>query len=443
MIKNMKKINQFLFLGLALLITWACEKEETKAILNASAAPVVSLSTKSVVLNKDNATQDALTISWATDYGFNASASNTIWIDKKGGNFSKGASITAGSDLKKTFKTSELNAILLGLGFNPGSAGDIDIKVTSSIGSSTVLTSTISTMNATAYLDKLDLSSPWGVVGSATLNGWNGPDLPFYKTDVANVFVAYVTLTDGEIKIRKDNKWDENYGGSNGVLKAGGDNIVVKAGTYKITFNLGALTYKIEKYSWGIVGSAYNNWGATPDAPLMYDPSVDLWTAVVTLLDGEFKIRKDNDWGVNYGGSNGTLKEGGDNIVVKKGTYLVTVDFKTLKYTITKYAPWGIVGDATATGWGDKPDQKFSYDLSTDTWYLNGVVLKDGQIKFRLNDDWGVNYGSAGSVEPDPIAASGALKDGGKNFGVKAGTWNFVLDVKDPNKATYKATKVK
>ena len=439
----MKTFNKIFLFGLAVLFAWGCEKEEERAILSTGAAPVVTLSTKSVVLNKDNATKEALTISWAADYGFSAAATNTILIDKKGGNFSKASSITAGSDLKKTFTTAELNGILLGLGLAPGTPADIEIKITATMGAATVLSSTVNSLTATPYLDKLDLSSTWGVVGSATTNGWDDPDMPFYKTEVPNVFVAYVKLKDGEIKVRENNNWAVNYGGTNGVLKKDGDNIAVKAGTYKITFNPVALTYKVEKYSWGIVGSAFNNWGATPDAPLNYDPSVDLWAGVVTLIDGDIKIRKDNDWGVNYGGSNGTLKENGDNIAVKKGTYLITVDFKTMKYTITKYAPWGIVGDATATGWGEKPDQKFSYDLSTETWYLNNVVLKDGQIKFRLNDDWGVNYGSANSVEPDPIAASGALKDGGKNFGVKAGTWNFVLNVKDPAKPTYKATKVK
>ena len=66
-----------------------------------------------------------------------------------------------------------------------------------------VLTSPLAGLKATAYLDKLDLSSPWGVVGSA-YNDWGAfADAPFYKTGLANVFVSYVTLKDGEYKIRK------------------------------------------------------------------------------------------------------------------------------------------------------------------------------------------------------------------------------------------------
>ncbi|WAC14730.1 SusE domain-containing protein [Dyadobacter pollutisoli] len=350
----MKTLNKIIFLGLTMVVAWGCEKEQDMAILNAGAVPVVKLSSGEVLLDKDKADADVLTVSWDTDFGYQAAASNTILIDKKGADFSKAASISAGSSKSKVFKASELNAILIGLGLTAGTAGEIDIRVTSSIGAATVLTSTPAVLKATAYSVLLDLTSKWGVVGSAA-NDWGAsPDLPFYKTDVANVFVAYVNLIDGEMKFRENNDWAVNYGGANGVLKAGGDNIKITKGSYKITFNPVALTYKIEK--------------------------------------GVF---------------------------------------------------WGIVGDATATGWGDKPDQKFSYNPGSETWYLNNVVLKDGQIKFRLNDDWGANLGSTATAEPDPIAASGALKDGGKNFGVKAGTWNFELNVKDPAKPTYKATKIK
>ena len=54
-------------------------------------------------------------------------------------------------------------------------------------------------------------------------------NLPFYTTATADVYVAYVTLGNGEIKFRKDNLWTENYGdtGADGTLEANGDNIAV------------------------------------------------------------------------------------------------------------------------------------------------------------------------------------------------------------------------
>lgn len=439
----MKTIQKIFLLSLAFVLVLGCKKDEEMAMLDASAVPIVTLSSSNLVLDKEQANAEVLTVSWEKpDYGFAAAPSYTILIDKKGGDFTKAVNVVTGTELKKVFKASELNSILLGFGFLPGTANDIEIKVQTSLGAATVLSSTMSALKATPYSAKLDLSTTWGIVGSAA-NDWGAtPDLPLYKTDEVNVLVAYVTLIDGEIKFRQNNDWTVNLGGTDGILSNGGNNIAVKAGTYKITFNPVALTYKIEKYAWGIVGSAANNWGATPDLPLSYDPTVDLWTGVVDLIDGEIKIRKDNDWGTNYGGTGGVLKDGGDNIVVTKGKYLITVDFKKMTYTITKYAPWGIVGAATVTGWGDKPDQKFTFDLSTETWVLKGVVLTSEQFKFRLNDDWGTNYGTTAATA-QALGTSGALKLGGENFIATAGTYDFELNLKDAANPTYKATKVK
>ncbi|MCU0340386.1 MAG: SusE domain-containing protein [Spirosomaceae bacterium] len=144
-------------LALALLIT-SCEKEEIKAVMNPNAAVVTTLSSQNVVLTKENADKDALTISWAKpDYGFNAAATYTILMDKKGGNFAEAAAFSTGGELKKTFKTSELNAALLKLGLKAGTAADLDVRVQAILGPTTTLSSALSSLKATPYLDKLDL----------------------------------------------------------------------------------------------------------------------------------------------------------------------------------------------------------------------------------------------------------------------------------------------
>lgn len=423
----------------ALPVLWSCEKDEIKATLNPGVVPVISVSSQNVVLTKENAAQDVLTVKWSQpDYGFQAASAYTVLVDKKGGDFTNAVSFVVGSNLQKVFKASELNPALLKLGLKAATAGDIDIRVQSVLGPKTTLSSAVSSIKATPYLDKLDLSSTWGVVGSATTNGWNGPDMPFYKSDKANVYVAYVYLAVGEIKIRQDNKWDVNYGddGANGTLEAGGANIAVKtAGNYKITFDQGALNYTIEKYSWGIVGSATPSGWAAPDVPFFYDPSSDQWRAIATLKDGEIKFRQNEDWAVNYGDTkaDGVLDAGGDNMVVKAGTYLITVDFKTLKYTIEAIKVWGVVGSAAPNGWNG-PDAKFTPDFANDgIWKLTGIKLVDGEIKFRQNDAWDVNYGDT--------KADGILDAGGDNIVVKAGTYDITLDFSIASKPTYKLTK--
>jgi hypothetical protein len=201
--KSIFQIFSLLVFSLSLI---SCEKEFIKPVLTATTGPNITLSKSSIVLIKEQIATEAVTISWPKpDYGFNAAASYTVLIDKKGGNFEKSTAISVGGDLKKTFKVGELNPILLQLGLKAGEAAGVDFKVQSVVGPTTSFISPVASITATPFLDKLDLSTNWGVVGSATPGGWNGPDLPFYKTDAANVLVAYVDLNVGEIKFRTDN----------------------------------------------------------------------------------------------------------------------------------------------------------------------------------------------------------------------------------------------
>ena len=337
---------------------------------------------------------------------------------------------------------SQLNAAAILSGIPVDTAGNIEIRVKSIItdkatGNVLERIGTPITINVTTYLTVLDLSTTWGIVGSAA-NDWGAtPDLPLYKTDVDGVLVAYVNLLDGEYKFRENNDWGNNLGSgaTAGSLSSGGGNIAVTAGSYKITVNLNDNTYTQEDFSLGIVGGAYNNWGATPDFMLEYDPYSDVFRGMVTLIDGEMKFRMNNDWGTNWGddGKDGTLDAGGANIVVTAGTYFATVDMNDLTYTLEPVTNvWGLVGGAY-NNWGATPDAQFSRDWSkpfNDIWVLKDVTLIDGEFKFRANNDWGVNYGDDGN--------DGTLEAGGANIVATAGTYSFELDFTDPNAPTYK-----
>ena len=271
------------------------------------------------------------------------------------------------------------------------------------------------------------------MVGSATPGGWGNPDipdLPFYSTATADVYVAYVTLGNGEIKFRKDNLWTENYGdtGADGTLEANGDNIPVSAGSYMITLNMSNLTYTIEPFTWGLVGSATTNGWDGPDMMLNYNSFGDDWRTVVSLNDGEVKFRFNNDWGLNYGdsGADGSLENGGDNIAISAGNYLIIFNPITLTYSFEEMDVWGLVGSATANGW-DGPNQKFvpDFGINEDHYYINGAVLSDGEIKVRQNDAWAVNYGSSSF---NSVSTTNELDLDGSNIPVTSGTYNVILD---------------
>ena len=94
--------------------------------------------------------------------------------------------------------------------------------------------------------------SDWGLVGSATPNGWGSTnDIEMYETS-NNIFEIYADLLTGELKFRYNENWGQNYGDDNadGTLEAGGANIVIPAdGTYHVIMNLNTMTYTITPYT--------------------------------------------------------------------------------------------------------------------------------------------------------------------------------------------------
>ncbi|MFD0933220.1 RagB/SusD family nutrient uptake outer membrane protein [Psychroflexus salinarum] len=101
--------------------------------------------------------------------------------------------------------------------------------------------------------------SDWAIIGDATPNEWSAPDTDMYEVE-ANIYQLFVTLTDGQMKFRKDNSWDVNYGGTDGVLELNSStNINVDAGRYLVTLDLTNDTYSLE--------SIYNY---LPDARAMF-----------------------------------------------------------------------------------------------------------------------------------------------------------------------------
>ncbi len=426
----MKKIIYKLsYLTALFALFYSCDDVE-RVYYNDGAETVLSLSDNNLVLNEENAANEILTLTWTEpDFGFSAAALYSVQIDVQGGDFSNPQIISVGGAFDKTFTVEELNAKLLSLSMLPNEEGVASFRIKATLSEYQEIYSNTVNISVTPYSSLLDLSTSLGVVGSATPGGWGNEnilDLPFYTTATTNVYVAYVTLRNGEIKFRNNNDWSENWGddGTDGTLDSFGANIAVSAGTYKIEVNFNSMTYTMEEYSWGLVGSATTNSWDGPDMMLHYNSFQDDWRAVVTLGDGEVKFRFNNDWGVNYGddGADGTMEANGANIAVTAGHYLVTMNLNTQSYTMEEMDVWGLVGSATANGW-DGPNDKFMPDFGINEgyYYISGAVLNDGEIKVRQNDAWGINYGDDGN--------DGTLELNGANIPVSAGTYNITLNL--------------
>ncbi|MEW2921348.1 SusE domain-containing protein [Muricauda sp. ANG21] len=418
----------------------SCEDDSAITVMNDSAETgPAQLSISNLVLQKESEDETALTIDFLEpDFGYNAgSIGYQLLFDLEVGDFSAPEIVDGGSEYSVSLTHAELNSIALNLGAEPGTETSLKVMIETVLSTDSSLYSEPSALTLTPYASILDLSSIWGLVGSATVNGWDGPDMPFYKTETTDEFVAYVTLVDGAIKIRANNDWTVNYGDneSDGTLDSGGNDILVTAGTYRILFNASTLSYSIVSYSWGIVGSATTNGWDGPDMPLTYDSYSDQWRAIVKLSAGEIKIRANNDWVTNYGDVelDGILDtEENNNISVSSGNYIVTVNFNDLTYSLEPLDNiWGLVGSAY-NNWGETPDAQFTRDWSTenDIWVLDSVTLLEGDFKIRANNDWAISYGDA---EPDGILDTSE----NNNISVVAGTYTITLDFSNPSNPTY------
>jgi hypothetical protein len=193
-------------------------------------------------------------------------------------------------------------------------------------------------------------------------------------------------------------------------------------------------TIKVTPYqpNWGIIGDATPlAWNNSTD--MIYNPMNGTYSISLALTTGAFKFRLDNSWTTNYGddGNNLSLEAGGANIsITTAGNYTIVLDIVAHTYTITPIVnAWGVIGDATPTGWGN--DTLMDFNPVTNKY---SIIMKMtvGSFKFRLNHDWGTNYGDDGN--------NLTLDNGGANVPIATnGTYYIVSDFSG---LTYTITKL-
>ncbi|WP_233450984.1 SusE domain-containing protein [Hanstruepera ponticola] len=158
-------------------------------------------------------------------------------------------------------------------------------------------------------------------------------------------------------------------------------------------------------------------------------------------LDGEYKFVAPNqtgdfewgntDWGDN-GNFNGFLVVDDEvNCTATTGYYLVKADTDLLTYSAEAHS-WGVIGNATPTGWDSDTDM--IYDPATRTLRLTLDLVAqeapDNGLKFRVNDDWTINLGDTGG--------DGTMEFSGDNIGVPtSGNYTIVLDLSNPREYSY------
>lgn len=449
-------------LAAAVGMTAACQKEEIVTFNPEDVVAPVLHAVEDIVVTVDNKSE-AVTFTWdAADFGVKAQVYYSLDMakgDKKVNLFSgvSGTSMNVSYDNinNKAFNDLEIPS---------GEAGEVTftlgakLNVGETFYAAPVAAKVTPTAAEKVYPNVWVIGNYCGWAHDASLYLWN------FAED-GDVFMGMVDFGAGDektggFKITPEANWNSEFGGTGTadvdpasipVVTSGGSDIknFTTMRFYHFSLSTTALTLT-KNYAFNQVGIIGLNGDWENDIVMEYSKNKQRFYADIDVPAAtEMKFRMDADWGVNFGGDIKALSNGGDNIPVEAGQYRVYFDMNNLgaitcTFDAKMYGQeesagtttpepepeptvqgWGLVGEYN--GWGGTPDVM----LASDGTYLvaKGVELS-GQVKFRKDGGWDVNFGAPGEVEPVEIAVNTELElvAGGKNFTIAAGTYDVYLD---------------
>ena len=508
----MKKITSILAAGLAFLSVFSCVKEEEFVYYDISnaTAPVVQ---------KFDVTDDGVSVNFSpASFGINDKMAQyalaLVSVDGAATDEVLNSSVKEGVI---SVSKAVLTKTLLGMGKEEGSVVDLLLELRASLPGASDYIAAVSTIAVPGF--QLAKSNPWaafndvsdwGVTGAIASVGFNwDQDIVMYTNGSQHVARAVVLSASDQFKFRKDHAWGENFGAEGSdepfvcaldtpyPAKAGGKNLGVAAdGVYDLLLDTDAGTFTISEAfltypgydqasPWGVTGSIASfelNWDR--DIAMITDGTWHVAEGVVLSTSDQFKFRKDQAWGENFGAEGDVepfvcaldveypAKGGGKNLAVPAdGTYdlLVNPDeglFKVVESLGGKsgliggneppeppappFQGYSLIGDFN--GWGD--DIEMTEDAGIWTAYL--TVPEGGTtFKVRKDKDWEISYGGVdknyifyGGDQPDsykpeygtPFAVTCGPDIPGANIYVDEGFYEIVFDIRDENAPTITVT---
>ncbi len=176
------------------------------------------------------------------------------------------------------------------------------------------------------------------------------------------------------------------------------------------------------KYDSLSVPGSYQGWDPSSRENVIFSRKNDeIYSGYIYIgEDGaQYKFTKGWSWDVNWGDDalDGTLDPGGADIpITNAGMYFLTCNLNDFTHTGIS-TNWGVLGDATPTGWDADTDLIWDIDRGVLTATLD---LSAGVIKFRANDAWDFNFGDTFN--------NGLLEEGGDDIPIpEAG--NYTIDL--------------
>lgn len=464
MYKNMKITKYIMMLAAAAGLSAACQKDEIVTFNPEDVVAPVLHAVSDVVVTVDNKDTESLKFTWdAASFGVNAQVYYTLNMSANDVtvNLFSGATGTSYAVSYDALNNKAFND----LGIASGEAGEVSFTLGAKLNVGETYWADPVKANITPTSAEKVYPMVY-VIGNYC--GWSH-DTALHLYNFSEDEVLYQGVVDfgagdektGGFKITPGPSWDAEWGGPGSadeepasltLLTSGGSDIKNYVAKRYYHFTLDTKTCVLtKKMSFDQVGIIGLNGDWENDIVMEYSVAKQRFYADIDVPAAtEMKFRMDAGWDINYGGDLKGLSNGGDNIPVEPGQYRVyfnmnNLDAVTATLDANMYGKeeggavvppaedpepspvvgWGLVGEYN--GWGGTPDVM----LASDGTYLvaKGVELS-GQVKFRKDGAWDVNFGAPGDVEPVEIAVNTELElvAGGKNFTIAAGTYDVYLD---------------
>ncbi len=263
-------------------------------------------------------------------------------------------------------------------------------------------------LNAGTYEIK-EAKSNLYIVGAATSVGWDINNALELNIIAPGIWTGNFVLSAGnDFKFFPEKgSWENGIGSDQftnfiGCSASGGDikNDGAVNGNYLVVVDLNTKTLTVTEGLRILGGSVASDWNPGNSVPMQMTSSGVYETyQYITADGGGFKFVPlasgwDGDFELSADTPAGYLTQnGGDNLTVNAdGFYRVRIDMNDLSYSVIE-TNWGIIGDATPGGWGEDTNMTLRSNTKGEYTWTADITLTDGAIKFRANDDWGINFG--------------------------------------------------
>ena len=287
------------FIGLIGLLS-SCEKDGTNVVISDPVVKPTIVTMPNLTLTRATAAQTLKFVGTFVDPGFNASANYFLEACAKGNNFVDVITVISSiQDTAMKITVSDLNGILLAK-FPADAVSQVDFRIRAVLlrdgGTGVaplVYSSDIKTAAVTIYgLPSLNLTNS-GLTQKIESAAGDGKYFGLVKLDITKPYL----LTDPD--------FGTIYGGADGVLAVNGAGITPPddpgSGWYKLTLDTKALTYKMEPYRVGVIGSSTPNGWTPPDTKMDYNSETGLWYITLDLIPGAIKFRLNDNWSATAG----------------------------------------------------------------------------------------------------------------------------------------------